>query len=693
VAIARIVAGVASEPPAARQPAAGGSSARRRWLVSPPPAGYNAPSMPRRQPLSRALSVALACLLPFSVLAQSEESDDTRQQDGEPAQINLSEKVTVAANDEEHLEGPRGGSVSVIKPEEAPGMPVALAELVADLPGVAMNGQGGLFQMVSVRGVSRLRVTSLISGMRLATERRAGVSISFVDPLLMGSAEVLRGPATTFYGSGALGGVMRVQPRTFTAPHVEAGYESNGHQRYQVFGMGGEGWSFGLAHRRADNADAADGSELNTRFTQYSAVARGSWERNGWRWNLVAVPTYGEDIGKSNTDFPERTTIYPREQHGLFEAEVTAPAGWRLSAYVHGQELETDVLEEQVSRNQVSTSSFDFGARWENRTRPAQGPEVTYGVESFNRRNVDAFERIEDLDPVAPQEPTTQQSLDGALLDELGAYATVTWDWGATTWQGGGRISHARQGNGDSEKIDESAWNGYVGLTWPINDNLQLRGNVDSGLRFPSLSELFYTGTTGRGQVIGNPTLDSERSFNTELSLRWLGRRFLANGVLFRTAIDDYVERVEIAEDLLTWVNLTSGTIRGAELSAVYVLGEHGTLFGSGHYIEGRSNEDAPLADIPPAELQLGGRGDRGRWGYEARLTWRDAKTDPGSGEKSIGEAWLLGFAVSYSPAPRWKIALSGNNLLDEEYFPAADRQAALAPARSVALRLSWTGR
>ena len=599
--------------------------------------------MPSIRPNLRAASLALAVLFPLSAIAQTEEE--------EPAEINLRENVTVAASDEKLLEGPRGGSVSVIKPEETAGMPTALADLVADLPGVAMNGQGGLFQMISIRGVSRLRVTSLFSGMRLATDRRAGVSIAFVDPLLMGSAEVLRGPATTFYGSGALGGVMRVQPRIFQAPHAEAGFETNGNERYQLFGLGGEGWTVGLAHRRADNAEAADGSELNSGFTQFSAVARGDWESGGWNWTLLAVPTYGEEIGKANSDYPQRTTIYPRERHGLFEAAVTAPSGWRLRAYVHNQDLETDVLEEEVAHNQVSTGSFDFGVRWENEANAAKGPELTYGVESFNRRNVDAVESIVDLDPVAPEDPVTQQSLDDALLDELGAFCAVTWGWGPTTWQGGGRLSHTRQGNGDADKVNESTWNGYVGLTWPVGKNVELRGNLDSGLRFPSLSELFYTGTTGRGQVIGNPLLDSERSFNSEVSVRWLGRRLLVNGVLFRTAIDDYIERVEIAPDLLTWVNLTSGTIRGAELSAVFVVNEQAQLFGSGHLIDGRSDADAPLADIPPAELQFGGRGNRRRWGYEARLIWRGPKTDPGSGEKEIGDAWLLGFALDYSPA------------------------------------------
>ena len=81
------------------------------------------------------------------------------------------------------------------------GLPfVSIADLVAEAPGVSQNGQGGLFQTYSVRGVSRQRILTLVEGMRIVGERRAGVSASFLDPLLLGSVEVVRGPSSTYWG-------------------------------------------------------------------------------------------------------------------------------------------------------------------------------------------------------------------------------------------------------------------------------------------------------------------------------------------------------------------------------------------------------------------------------------------------------------------------------------------------------------
>jgi iron complex outermembrane receptor protein len=594
----------------------------------------------------------------------------------------LREEVTVTANSEGIVTGPRGASTSIVDPSSAGGMPSSLTELVAEQPGISENGMGGHSQVVSIRGVSRHRITSMLSGMRLSSERRAGVSFSFLDPLLMGSVQVLRGPATSFYGSGALGGVMQVFPRTFKAPFAEAGFSTNGNENYQLAGIGSEGWSVAVARRSAGDGEAADGGPLNTHFTQYSAVLQRNWNHGPWRYELLAVPACAEDVGKSSTDFPERTTTYPRESHGLLGLAVTAPSGWRLHAYLHGWEMKTAV----ESITSVVNDSLDFGARWESAAEINDAVSLEYGLESFNRRGVDA---------VSPDEP---RSLDGATLDELGAFAAAGSSRGKASWQAGGRFSWVRQRNGPDTGRNLSAWNGFAELSWLLAEKLEMRGSVDSGLRFPSLSELFYTGTTGRGaRIIGNPELGSERSLNAELSLRWLGKRLYVNAVVFRNRVKDYIERIvlEVEPDLFTYDNLTSGTIEGLEVQGLFIPAERWRIIWAGHLLRGRSASNVPLADIPADEASVGLSHDVGRWTIESRLAYRSEKTDLGAGEKEepIPSAYLLSASAGFAISSRWRIAFSGDNLLDEEYFPSADRKAPLAEGRSFTVRLSWGGR
>ena len=46
--------------------------------------------------------------------------------------------------------------------------------------------------------------------------------------------------------------------------------------------------------------------------------------------------------------------------------------------------------------------------------------------------------------------------------------------------------------------------------------------------------------------------------------------------------------------------------------------------------------------------------------------------------------------SVRYGLSKAWAVSLSGDNLLDEDYFLSADRKAAPAAGRSVSLRLLW---
>ena len=86
-----------------------------------------------------------------------------------------------------------------------------VADWIASLPGVTLNGQGGLLQGYSVRGFSRWRIRTEVVGVPIITDRRAGNSVSFLPPDLLAGTTVQRGPGSSLYGSGAMGAVISLQ--------------------------------------------------------------------------------------------------------------------------------------------------------------------------------------------------------------------------------------------------------------------------------------------------------------------------------------------------------------------------------------------------------------------------------------------------------------------------------------------------
>jgi outer membrane receptor protein involved in Fe transport len=596
------------------------------------------------------------------------------------------EEIAVTATPGEDNFSPVSLATSVIEPDELPAPPSTLTEMVIEAPAVSENGQGGIFQTYSIRGISRQRVMTLISGMRIVGERRAGVSASFLDPRLMESVDVLRGPSSTFYGSGALGGVIQIFPRKFESWAVEGGYQSQGNETYLLAGWGDEQWSLGLSRRAADDSEAPDGQILNTAFEQTSGTARRQWASGRLRYDLQAVASLGEDIGKSNTDFPERTTVYPDERHLLVKFAVRSESDWRFEAWTHPNSVDTKV-QEAASESRVENSAVDFGLNWQKQIKVAGTVSTRFGVDFFGRRNVDALETATDSDS---GESLVQQTLDNGEDNEAGVYGAMEWNVGRAVILGGSRFAFQSQRNASQTATSDHALTGFAGLVVPLGAGFELVSNLGTGLRFPSLSERYFSGTTGRGEVVSNADLDPERSLNLDVGLRWYGDKLFVSGFVSRNEISDYIERIEIEPDVLTFVNLVTGKITGFELSGFYQFDEHWRANFGGHVFDGRDEMDDPLADIPASRFHLGGAWQAGPWVADMRWEERQDITDPGPGEKDIPGASLVSASLQYTLANGLAFSLSGRNLLDTIYFNSADRKVAYSPGRSVGLTLRW---
>jgi iron complex outermembrane receptor protein len=257
--------------------------------------------------------------------------------------------------------------------------------------------------------------------------------------------------------------------------------------------------------------------------------------------------------------------------------------------------------------------------------------------------------------------------------------------------EAGARFAWFGQDVQQSADVSDTALTGFTGISVPLKWGIEITGSAGSGLRFPTLSERFFSGTTGRGSVIGNPLLDSERSFNIDAGFRLDSERFFASGSFFYTRIADYIERVDLEEDLYTFSNLTRGTIRGVEYEAAYLVAPGSSLYLRGHMMKGRDDKGTPLSDIPVHRFELGfQRREAGRVYYGAAWQFRDGKNDPGNGEKGIESANLLSAYFGFRPIPTINTSLVFANLLNELYYPTADRKAALAPGRSLAVRVNW---
>lgn len=598
------------------------------------------------------------------------------------------EQVVVTANAAADVVAPASSPAAKVEPDDLPAPGGTVVDLAVTTPGVAESGQGGRFQAYSVRGVAGQRVFTTVAGVRIVTERRAGATSSFVDPLLLDRVEVVRGPASTLYGSGALGGVVQVLPRTLEAAEVGLGYASQGNERSLFAGWGGGGWTAALAGRDSDDGEDGDGRELFNHSTQWSGLLRKRWEReSGTTLELLALPAAARDVAKPNTRYPERITQYPEESHLLLRFAARLAAGWRLAAFAHPNDLETENLR-ATSRSLVTNEAFDWGLDAQRDFALGGAWTMVAGLDWFGRSDVTADEDVEDFDTGDREQVRTLDGSEG----QAALFATVHRPLGRATFELGARFTRIDQENLGASS-DDSAPAGFVGATLPLGSAFELAANVGNGLRFPSLSERFFSGSTGRGQVVANDDLDPERSLSADLGLRYFGKRLYVQLFAFRNEIDDYIEQVELSPGVETFVNLTAGTIDGVDLDGWVAAGERLRITWSGSTVSGESEAGEALADIPADRVALGARYERGRWRAAGRVEHRFDKTDPGPGEVDTSAVDLLSASLACDVSRRFELRLAGGNLLDRTYRPSADELAVAAPGRDVALSVTWRDR
>ena len=207
----------------------------------------------------------------------------------------------------------------------------------------------------------------------------------------------------------------------------------------------------------------------------------------------------------------------------------------------------------------------------------------------------------------------------------------------------------------------------------------------------PGLSELFYTGITGRGIVIGNPDLVSETSANFDTGLK-IGQKDLFIGLYaFHYTIDDLIERYTLSKGIYTYGNIIKGKLKGTEIEIEYYPASSIKLFANGFLYSGKSiNSTDYLNDVPPPRLYAGSRIWKNNVWLEVSTIMQKSHTHPGPAEIAIPGFTIINLEAGYEILPSLNVHLLAANLFNKEYLSRADPEAPPDPGRSISISLHY---
>ena len=172
-----------------------------------------------------------------------------------------------------------GSSVSIVTADEIKSQQVRnAADALRNLPGVAVNRSGGFngLTQLRIRGAEGNQTLVLIDGVEANETFNGEFDFSHLSADDIERIEVLRGPQSGLYGSGAIGGVVNIVTRGGRGPltfrtYGEAGSFNTKAGNIGVSGGNDKVWgAVSLSDRRTDGFNIApvggerDGSELKT---------------------------------------------------------------------------------------------------------------------------------------------------------------------------------------------------------------------------------------------------------------------------------------------------------------------------------------------------------------------------------------------------------------------------------------------
>ena len=253
-----------------------------------------------------------------------------------------------------------------------------LGESLKGVAGVTLLNTGPSIAKPVIRGLHSQRVLVVNAGVQQEGQQWGAEHAPEIDPFSPSSIQVVRGPAGVEFGAGAIGGVIRLEPRPLpTTPGIDGDltlnlFSNNGQGSGSLLLEGGLGG--GLSARLQGSLRKAGDSRTPT----YVLGNTGFEESNG----SLTFGWQGEDAGAELLLSHFGTTL------GIFRGSHVETADDLLRAIERGRPAVEYSFGYQISapRQEVAHNSISLAAHYRS---PSVGKyELQYGVRTTGRSSM-----------------------------------------------------------------------------------------------------------------------------------------------------------------------------------------------------------------------------------------------------------------------------------------------------------------
>jgi iron complex outermembrane receptor protein len=581
-----------------------------------------------------------------------------------------------------------------------------------------------------IRGQSGARVRVLNNG--IGSNDVSAISpdhATSVEPLLAERIEVLRGPGTLLYGSGAIGGVVNVidnripgkLPDKMLGGALEQRFDSVSDESSTVMKI--EGGKSNLAYhldgfyRNRNNLDIG-GQAIDVNAAQATDPTLNVTQNTNGTINNTSAHAISGSAGVSLVGDPGFAGISINRLENNYGIAPDGTGGTtridlKQSKYDFKSELKKPFSFAESLRMKLGYTDYQHteiadgapGAFFTNKTYESRLELAHNPVGIF--RGLVGFQAVAG-DFAAIDKSTSIAIVPQTQTNSYGVFAMESFNMGALANQLGFRVEDITLNPQGHSSLGYTPVSASASSLWKINNSNSFNLAITRSQRAPQVQELLANGyhDATRSFERGNINLREETSYNLDLGYKYKSDWVKAQLDLFHNWAGDYIYQqrngkfIDGAPVLLT--SQADATFMGYESKLVFPLVQNRlgmvdlTLFSDftrGQFVNGN---DVPR--MPP--LRFGFQLDhvKGEWNTNLRLTRGEAQTHAGNNDTPTAGYMLLSLGTQYQilnlKGADVMVFAKANNLINENIRNATSylRNYAPEPGRGaeIGIRVSY---
>lgn len=632
-----------------------------------------------------------------------------------PSDMSLDEVVVVDIQSGLNTRTPYSIAKIDAKGIEKKGNPSGIMGLVMDDPAVygAEMGQGIVKPFI--RGLGFSRVVTIYQSAKIENHQWGADHGLGLNDLGVGSIDIIKGPASILYGSGALGGVLLVKDdesyfnTNQITGNIGTTFNSVSHGYRTHFSVGksfDHGFFVAADAAYESHADYKDGSGRlignsrynNTNFRFHTGINKKNFSNKlSYTFldqNLGIIGDEEMEAGMSMaTTRNDRAMQLPFQKvsdHIISYRQTTQHDLWDTALSVSYQindrrELEENFDEVDLGLNQ---SHLFFNARASHQT--TKNFKNTFGVQGSFIHNQNLKEAKEILIPDARSSDMGIYYMGNLELGDYFFQGGIRYDFRSVTADASAQnlvdYGFILPGEPDSRKLtkDFSGFTGSLGVSRKINTENTIKLNASTGFRAPDLAELFSNGPhpgTNRFER-GNAEFEREQSYQMDVNWIYTSPKFRTSLAFFGNSVENFIfftDTNEITADgMEIWGFLqTQALLYGTEMQLGYhPFGDNRLSFTTTvNIIRGEDvDNNRNLTFIPANNYSF--RADYKPFQGKSTNTFLqlrmvDRQDLPGLNEEVTSMYALLNAGINHEftiQKQKMVVGLTGNNLLNRVY-------------------------